>query len=57
MPKEKKIIGCKWVFTIQYNADDTLERYKAQLVAKGFTQTYGMDYYETFASIAKLNTI
>lgn len=34
-----------------------LEKYKARLVAKGFTQTYGIDYQETFSSIAEVNSI
>ena len=51
----KKLTGFKWVFTIKYNADDTLERYKTRLVAKGFTQTYGV--VKTFAPLAKLNII
>ena len=57
LPKGKKPVGCKWVFTTKYKADGTLEKYKARLVAKGFSQIYGMDYNETFAPVAKLNTI
>ncbi|XP_039047068.1 uncharacterized mitochondrial protein AtMg00820-like [Hibiscus syriacus] len=57
LPKDKKPVDCKWVFTVKFKADGKIERYKARLVTKGFTYTYGVDYQETFAPVSKLNTI
>lgn len=50
LPKGKQPVGYKWVCTLKYKADGTLERYKARLVVKGYTQTYGVNCQETLGS-------
>ena len=57
LPEGKKLVGCKWFFRVKYKANGTIEQFKARLVAKGYTQTYGIDYMETFAPVAKFNAI
>ena len=57
LPPTKRPIGCRWVFTVKYLSDGQIERYKARLVAQGYSQTYGINYGETFAPIAKMKTI
>lgn len=52
-----KFIGVKWGFKTKLNLDDTIQKHKARLVTKGYSQKLGVDYNETFVLVEKLDTI
>ncbi|XP_068338928.1 uncharacterized protein [Pyrus communis] len=56
-PTEKPVIGVKWVYKTKLNLDGSVLKNKARLIAKGYTQKPGLDYNETYAPVARLDTI
>ncbi|KAH9715988.1 hypothetical protein KPL71_021282 [Citrus sinensis] len=56
-PLHKKTIGVKWVYRTKLNADGSVNKFKTRLVVKGYAQLFGVDFSETFAPVAWLDTI
>jgi hypothetical protein len=56
-PINRKVIGVKWIFKTKLNADGSINKHKARLVVKGYSQEPGIDYHDTFAPVSRLDTI
>ena len=57
LPLGRKPITCKWVFKVKYNPDGTVDKFKARLVARGFSQTANIDFHETFAPTMRFESL
>ena len=56
-PEDINIVGCRWVFCIKRDSSRKILKYRAHLVAQGFTQLHSIDFHETFAPVARLSSI
>jgi hypothetical protein len=56
-PKNKNVIGTKWVFRNKLNEDGQVTRNKARLVCKGYAQVEGIDFQETFSLVSRMEAI
>eukprot|EP00253_Pinus_taeda_P021958 PITA_21958 len=56
-PKDKNVIGTKWIFKSKLNENGEVIRNKAKLVCKGYAQQEGIDFEETFALVARIEAI
>jgi len=57
VPTDAVVVGYRWVYTLKYHPDGSLDRCKVRLVSKSYTQTYGINYFETFSPVARMNSI
>jgi hypothetical protein len=57
LPSNRKAVGTRWVFTIKINAEGKVEKYKARLVAQGYSQVAAIDYDETYSPVSNICTL
>ena len=57
LPPGCKPLGCKWILKRKYKADGSIDKYKAHLVAKGFKQKEGYDFFDTYSPVTRITSI
>jgi len=57
LSRGEKSIGCKWIFKKKYHTGGSIEKYKARLIAKDFTQNPNIDYFDNFVPMTRIFSI
>lgn len=57
LPLGKHTVGCRWTYKTNHNSDGYVNKHKARLIAKGYTQQQGVNFSETFSPVAKIVTV
>jgi hypothetical protein len=56
-PASHNVVGCRWIFKTKLRANGSIERHKAHLVAKGFSQIHGLDFEDMFSPVVRPATV
>ena len=57
LPLDKSIVGSRWIYIVNVGPNDKIDHLKSRLVAKGYNQNFGLDYTNTFSSMAKMSFV
>jgi hypothetical protein len=56
-PQNVNVVGCRWVFAVKCDTNNIVEKFKARLTARGFSQQHGVDYFHTFSAVVQYRSL